>query len=140
MAADLVYRPEYVLCREVAEYAHFNLCSGLAECLCAVVVAVGSGEYRDIDKRVLDGFALVFELRTRCLAYLAVKAGRNRALVLGLAAVRIDAAIVKSAGFDKLVLADAHSVDAKLSILTVCYSAETDKSRIFNAFARFDYY
>ena len=95
MAADLVYRPEYVLCREVAEYAHLNLCTGFAECLCAVVVAVGSGEYRDIDKRVLDGLALVFELRTRRLAYLAVKARRNNSFVLRAATVWINAAIAQ---------------------------------------------
>lgn len=59
-ALHLGYRARDVIGREVAEDACRNLGAGTAESPGRIVVAVGSGEHRQIGHRVLDGRTLVF--------------------------------------------------------------------------------
>ena len=58
----LVDGVEDVLLRKVAEHACLHLCTCLVECLGGIVIAVRSGEYRQISHRLGDFLALVFKI------------------------------------------------------------------------------
>ena len=116
---------ENILAAEIAEHAHTDFRTCLAECLGSIVVAVRTREYRDIDCRSFDRSTLVLHLRLLDFQrFHSFKSGRDEFLVRRLAGIGIDFGKSGSVGVHQLENGHADAVYAEVSVFSGSHFAD----------------
>ena len=131
---------ENVLVGKVAEHTQLHFGSFLAESLCGVVVAVGSGEYRNVNLRVLNFPALVLEVGLlRLEGFDAFHALGKYPLHVRSADIRINAGPSCPIGVHKAEDIDLLTVDMDVTVLSACHLSEINGSGIIQIVLAFDH-
>ena len=113
-------RSEDILLSKVAEYAHANLSTGCSPCLCRIIVAVCTWEYREICDWGLNRLALVLEISLLCLERLnLLKTCRNDILAICLSCIRIYLSELSRVGCHKVEDIELHAIDSELALLSI---------------------